>query len=190
MLGAATPQQRVQVLTELFNHMRQGLAIEVEDLEPSALEVKARLSRQSGVRLGALRPEKCPRSWSQLVLDPPARDRLKARDEVFRCGAEREANSGGDFRSKSLWGRSLDMHETNQLIRALLAAAERYGYVVQFRSAFGDDVPAWRLKPSALRFAFGEGQAQTARDNPFFRDLYNNLADLLQIRGGTSHLRL
>ena len=46
VLGAATPQQRVQVLTELFNHMRQGLAIEVEDLEPSALEVKARLSRQ------------------------------------------------------------------------------------------------------------------------------------------------
>ena len=46
VFGAATPAQRFQILTELFNHMRQGLAIEVEDLEPSALEVKARLSRQ------------------------------------------------------------------------------------------------------------------------------------------------
>ena len=72
------------------------------------------------------------------------------------------------------------MHEANELIRALLAAAERYGYVVRFRSAFGDDIPAWRLKPSALRFALGDGQgADRARQNPFFRDLYRNLADLL-----------
>jgi hypothetical protein len=56
--------------------------------------------------------------------------------------------------------------------------------VVRFRSAFGEDVPAWRLKPSALRFAVGQGQAQTARDNPFFRDLYSNLADLLGVAGG------
>ena len=184
VLGAATPQQRVQVLTELFNHMRQGLAIEVEDLEPSALEVKARLSRQYLRPPWGFAPEESPRSWSQLVLDPPARDRLKARDESLLLRGGARSQLGRRLRSKSLWGRSLDMHETNQLIRALLAAAERYGYVVRFRSAFGDDVPAWRLKPSALRFAFGEGQAQTARDNPFFRDLYSNLADLLGVAGG------
>ena len=184
VLGAATPQQRVQVLTELFNHMRQGLAIEVEDLEPSVLEVKARLSRQYLRPPWGFAPEESPRSWSQLVLDPPARDRLKTRDERLLLRGGARSQLGRRLRSKSLWGRSLDMHETNQLIRALLAAAERYGYVVRFRSAFGDDVPAWRLKPSALRFAFGEGQAQTARDNPFFRDLYSNVADLLGVAGG------
>jgi hypothetical protein len=152
--------------------------------EPSALEVKARLSRQYLRPPWGFAPEESPRSWSQLVLDPPARDRLKARDESLLLRGGARSQLGRRLRSKSLWGRSLDMHETNQLIRALLAAAERYGYVVRFRSAFGDDVPAWRLKPSVLRFTFGEGRAQTARDNPFFRDLYSNLADLLGVAGG------
>jgi hypothetical protein len=67
VLGAATPEQRVEVLTELFNHMRQGLAIEVEDLEPSALEVKARLSRQYLRPPWGFAPEENPRSWTQPV---------------------------------------------------------------------------------------------------------------------------
>ena len=136
VLGAATAGQRLQALTELFDHMRQGLAIEVEDLEPSALEVKARISRQYLRPPWGFAPEETPRNWSQLVVDPPARNRLKARDENLLLRGGARSQLGRRLRSKSLWGRSLDMHEANQLIRALLAAAERYGYVVRFRSAF------------------------------------------------------
>lgn len=179
VLAAATAQQRRDALTELFNHMRQGLAIEVEDLEPSALEVKTRLSRQYLRPPWGFAPEETPRNWTQLVLDPPARGRLRARDEGLLLRGGARSQLGRRLRSSNIWGRSLDIHETEQLIRAMLAAAERYGYVNRFRSSFGDDILAWRLKPSALRFMLGDGQAQTARDNPFFRDLYRNLADLL-----------
>jgi len=183
VLGAAKAEQRIEALTELFNHMRQGLAIEVEDLEPSALDVKARLSRQYLRPPWGFAPEETPRSGSQLILDPPSRNKLRVRDESLLLRGGARSQLGRRLRSKSLWGRSLDMHEANELIRALLAAAERYGYVVRFRSAFGDDIPAWRLKPSALRFSLGDGQAQIARDNDFFRDLYRNLADLLKAEG-------
>jgi hypothetical protein len=82
-------------LTELFDHMRQGLAIEVEDLEPSALEVKARISRQYLRPPWGFAPEETPRNWSQLVVDPPARNRLKARDEnlLLRGAGARPARS-------------------------------------------------------------------------------------------------
>ena len=184
VLAAATAKQRSAALTELFNHMRQGLAIEVEDLEPSALEVKNLLSRQYLRPPWGFAPEETPRNWSQLVLDPPARGRLRARDENLLLRGGARSQLGRRLRSSNIWGRSLDMHEADQLIRSLLAAAERYGYVNRFRSAFGDDILAWRLKPSALRFILGDGLAQTARENRFFRDLYRNLADLLGVAGG------
>jgi Lhr-like helicase len=183
ILASATSAQRRTALAALFDHMRQGLAIEVEDLDPVALESRAQMSRQYLRAPWGFASEETPRSWTQLIVDPPANSQIQARDEILMLRGGARSQLGRTLRSSELWGRPLDLADGDALIRALLSVAERFGYVTRVRSAFGD-IPAWRLKPGALRFGQGSGQAQTAKENPFFRDLYGSLADLLEADGG------
>lgn len=86
-------------------------------------------------------------------------------------------NLGKELRSKKLWGETLPTADYEELIRNLLSAAEAHQIVR--RVATGSDNPAWRLAPSALRIFPAEERTDGRRKNPFFRELYERVADML-----------
>jgi Lhr-like helicase len=63
----------------------------------------------------------------------------------------------------------------------LLKAAEAHQIVRRIN--VGGDKPAWRLAPSALRIYPAEERADGRRQNPFFRELYEHVAEMLGADG-------
>ncbi len=178
VLAGASAKQRLAAFTLLLDHLRQGLAVDTEDLDAVALEARANLSRQYLRSPWGFAAEETPVGRTQLVLDPPRGDNLKPKDlrAILRGGPQ--SRFGRALRASKAFGRPLTASEGDGVTRALLAIAQKRAYVAPVASGF-TDVPAWRLKPSCVRFLAGDRQGEAARDNPFYRDLYETLADLM-----------
>jgi hypothetical protein len=81
----------------------------------------------------------------------------------------------------SIWGRKLDTKTYGDVINAMLAAAAKYQLVRSVATSF--DVDGWRLAANAIRLVPAEGREDGRPANPYFVELYRNLADMLA-RGG------
>lgn len=67
-----------------------------------------------------------------------------------------------------------------EVLREFLSAAESYGYVQ--RAQVEDNLPGWQLSSAALEWRLAPDQlpsAEEGKTNRFFRNLYRNLAELL-----------
>lgn len=168
-LAAASPATRAAMFQCLFDTMRQGLAIEVDALDPVGLEQIAERSRQF---------IKAP--WS-IGREEEERDLARRGTLIVGIGdkssaaalVKASARSGLAKALVKALGGEVPLKEREPLIEAMLAAAAEHQIVRQVGQG------GWRLAPSAIRLHPGDGKARAGQDNRFFSGLYADVAERL-----------
>jgi hypothetical protein len=186
-LRFSRPKVREAVYREVFDHLRQSLAIRSRVLDATVLEQM--LSRShSRLRLpwGFGTDEK-PRRAGWLMISPPPRRDRRDEDLIVRGGSR--SGLGRTLRSTSLWDgngaiRNLKSKDFDALIAALLGAATKHGLVSEEVTPFENQL-GWRLNDACVRFRKGTPVVDPAHPNAkaFFRDFYENVARLLRSPG-------
>jgi hypothetical protein len=180
LLRAASPTERGAAARCLFDAMRKGLAVEAEGLDRIRIEGLA--SRMRGmIKSPWSLDEERFRSATTFVPRPPARREMRARDEELILRGSPQSGVGRDIRKMTFGGTRPTTRQTGEIIATLLHAASRYGIASQVASPV--DGEGWRLLAPAVAFRATEEVFNPERDNPFFRSLYKQIADLL-LAGG------
>jgi len=175
-------QQRAELLTLLLDEARRSLCIDVDCLTPTGFEEIAKQSRQHLVLPWALSEnEKAPQVGT---LFPSKSAPGAPRGNVFMSGL---GNFGRYLRSSKGIGSHLTADDAQQIIREMLRVLEQCGVITQVDSI--EEIPGYRVKASAIIWLPGDGNKgaedplrrsfdseTTARVNPFFRDLYRDVA--------------
>jgi superfamily II DNA/RNA helicase len=184
VLRRATPLIRREAFTDLFDHLREGLAIDAAALNDVALRTMADESRKF-LRLpwafGRDEPLR-PARW--LLLDPPGGGRRQGRDEDLILRAGLQSPVGKKLRRASLWGEPapLGRDAYRELLEWMIAAGRDAGLIRRDEhTPFG--IRGWQLRSNALRMVLGDGTPRRGRANAFFTDLYRTLAAALQNPG-------
>lgn len=183
-LRGASPEIRANVYRRLLDHLRKGMAIRSHVLESTVIEQMLARSHSR------LRPpwgfafDERPRRARWLMLSPPSRRRNSLRDEDLIVRGGSRSGLGRSLRSSQLWGgdpaiRDLKARDFDALIRALLDAASAHGLVSEEVTPF-DNAPGSRLNDACVSFKRAAPSGRTrSSENPFFTDLYANLARML-----------
>lgn len=182
-LAASTPQLRARLFTLLFDYMRRGLAIATEALDRQRILQVAETSRNHlrDPWLIDQNEEQELRQAGFLMLDPPSKAEISAAEDVLIVRAGWRTALGKALRGKDLWGEPLPVKEYDDVIATLLRAAENHQVVR--RVVTGGEAPAWRLSSTALRLFPATRRADGKRENPFFRTLYEDVAEMLGQEG-------
>ncbi len=171
-LARADTDKRTELFRCLFDAMRQGLAIQVDALDRTALEQVAQRSREH---------IKAP--WS-IAREEEERD--LARRGTLVVGKPDGRGEPGTIKAsaQSAIGRALDKtmggvpaKEREPLIQAILEAAEAHQIVRRVEQG------GWRLAPGAIRLHAGNGETKPGQDNRFFSRLYADVAERLSEKG-------
>jgi hypothetical protein len=181
-LRDATPEVRKRALMVVLEALRGALAINAEPLEPGRFEPEGSASRQQLREPWLIGQREEARVARWLMLETPRRSDMKIRDEnlVLRGGV-RSALARQLTRSEIWGGTRLDRSLYVEVLEFLLGAARSYGLVHRSATPFGGD--GWQLVAAMLRLKPATERADGKRPNPFFRDLYETIADTLA-RGG------
>lgn len=178
-LSAASPEVRERLYRSLFDHMRRGLAVSAEALDRTRILEVANRSRQylkDPWRIDE-REEMELRTTGNLMIRAPHREEIRVREDALIVRAGSRTGLGKAIRHKSIWGgETLPEREYEDLLETLLTAAASHQIV---RRSVEDGVPSWRLAATAARLFPSEQRVDGKRANPFFRQLYDQVADLL-----------
>jgi ATP-dependent helicase YprA (DUF1998 family) len=185
-LKSVQPVLRAELLRILLDELRRALAIDVDCLTEAGFDRLARDSRQH-------------------LRDPwglAENERVELIGTMFpRTGGQGGSRSDVNVSGRSAFGRylrreqalgsGLTLGDTQAVIADLLATLEREG-LLTIVATDDQGVPGYRLKSSALLWRLGDGTRgaddplrksldpeATARVNPFFRDLYHDVAHTL-----------
>ncbi len=173
----ATAQTRHDALQLLLDHLRQGLAVTADALDPANVDAIGTASRQSLREPWSISLQEDSRKAADLIIDAPRRAEAGLRGEVLivrggpRSLLARKLNRGG------MWGKKLDSQTYVAVVSALLQSAAKYQLVRQVATPF--DVIGWRVAANAVRLIAADGRSDGRRTNPYFTALYSNLADAL-----------
>ena len=176
-LATATPEKRAELFLCLFDTMRQGLAIQVDALDRTALEQVAQRSREHIKAPWAVSREEEERDLARqgaLVVGKPDG---KVDPGTIKASAQSTIGRSLDRALKTSAGVGVPAKEREPLIRAMLEAAEAH----QIVRRVGHD--GWRLAPGAIRLHSGDGAAKKGQDNRFFAGLYADVAERLSETG-------
>lgn len=183
-LAAATPELRRQLFEILFDQMRQGLAVATDALDRGKVKQAAEVSR-SRLRLPWAidrEEENTLRECGFLMISPPRNNTIRASEAALILRAGRQSKLGKALRHPKLWNdEQVPAKEYDELIETLLKAAEAHQFVR--RVNVGYEAPAWRMAPTAIRLIPAEERRDKKRQNLFFRDLYEQVADMLSHSG-------
>lgn len=170
LLSGATAEQRQRMFSELFDHMRQHLAIAVDALDQTEMEQVAERSRS-------------------VLKDPWAIGREEQNQEMAVQTSLVVGREGKSYdRIIRLTGRSglarqlgkpvgdPSISEREALVEAMLLAAEKHQMVRRFSAG---TITGWRLAPDAIRLVEGEGKPDAGQQNAFFATLYSDLSERL-----------
>jgi hypothetical protein len=181
ILRFASAEVRAAIYTTLFDHLRTGMAIRSQVLDPLSVE---QIHQRSTSRLRApwgFGSDERPRPGRWLVVKAPPRRASRDEDLFVRGGAR--SGLGKKLRSSELWKtdaiRQLKTAESDELILKLLEVATVHGQVTQESTPF--DVPGWKLTDASVVFKLGDPTDRSERknDNVFFRGFYQSLATML-----------
>lgn len=176
-LRDASKDTRRNLLQNLLDHLRQGLAVTSDALDPLSVEALSISSRQTLREPWSISRQEDPRKAAALIVDAPKQAKTGLRGEalVVRGGPRsllaRKLNRAG------IWGRKLDSQTYTAVVTGLLQAAAQYQLVRQVATPF--DVTGWRLSANAVRLVAANGRTDSKRTNPYFTSLYSNFADTL-----------
>ncbi|WP_426751134.1 DEAD/DEAH box helicase [Myxococcus sp. Y35] len=187
LLREASPEVRLGAYRKLFDHMRQGMAIRSQVLDPILVEQLAANSHSWLKTPWGFGTEERPRAARWLMVSSPATTRdasLRDADLFVRGGAR--SSLGRVLRHSRTWGEKpnagrLKSAELDALIVSMLDVATSFGLVHQEATPF-DGQPGWKLNDACVVFKKAEPEVSAAHANhdAFFRDLYSNLARLLR----------
>jgi Lhr-like helicase len=180
-LRFASPEKRLRALTILLDAMRKGLAVTTEWLSRTTVDEIGAASRQILRDPWTLGLQERLRQAAALMIDPPKREEAGVRGEGLIIRAGSRSGLAKRLNRAEIWGRRLPAKDYDEVLQALLRAAESYGLIRSVSTAF--DVDGWRLAANAVRFVAGEGANEQNQANRFFVNLYETLADSL-LKGG------
>ncbi len=185
LLGSTSSAKRLELATDLLDHMRRSLCIKTIFLDPNFQEQIRNRSFNELREPWGLSEEEYLTSHAFLLPRPSTR-RGGGKGAYHLVHLSHRSAFGRRFKSRGAWGKSNphyppDFGEAayNEVIDALLGVLATWGYVESAELDRGRTV--WRVDASALEWRPGEDgeQAEVGVANPFFRDLYGNVADLL-----------
>lgn len=185
-LAGLPAAQRAELLRLLLDEARRSLCIDVDVLTQTGFEAIAHLSRQHLVEPWALGDsERIPQVGT---LFPTKSSPGVARGNIFMSGL---GILGRYLRSSKGIGVHLTTDDAQRVIRDMMRVLDECGLLTQV-DTHADGTPGYRIKASALIWRPGDGtkgaedplrkslDAETmARVNPFFRDLYRDIAQSL-----------
>lgn len=187
VLQVARPAERAQMLRALFDFMRRGLCLSTRYLDREKLD---QLRTQSYTCLrepwGFTEDESLTAArWFVVSRPKPQVDRKGRRqyfDESFVVGSFRSRLKRLLLENLPSRGnphyRDITEQTWESVVTAMLRAAEAYGLVRQEKTDVG--VTGWQLSGAALVWQLSGEEPQPAdKGNPFFRNLYLNVAGLL-----------
>jgi Lhr-like helicase len=176
-LRGAHPKTRRKALLTLLEHLRHGLAVTTDALDPLNVEALANASRQSLREPWSISQQEGPRQAAALIIDAPRRAEAGLRDEPLIVRGGSRSMLARRLSHGDIWGRRLDGKTYREVISALLTAAAQYQLVRSVPTRF--DVEGWRLAANALRLVAADGRPDGKTVNPYFAELYRTLADAL-----------
>jgi hypothetical protein len=182
------PKHREEIARALLDELRRNLAIDVEYLNSDGFEQVRRLSAQHLREPWSL-PERERPPLAGVAFPGPGK-RGEQRTNVYLSGR----GQFGRFIRREYEARhlSLSTSDAQEIITDLFKVLNEAGLLTVAVPAEGDDVPGYRLRAAVIRWLAGNGlsgaedrvrrtleHAEGPRVNPFFRDLYQNIADTL-----------
>jgi Lhr-like helicase len=176
-LRTATVERRRDALRLLLDHLRQGLAVTTDALDPVSVEALGNASRQSLRDPWSIPQQEDPRKAASLIVDAPRRADTGLRGEALIVRGGPRSLLARKLNRSSIWSKKLDSKTYVVVVTALLDAAAQYQLVRQVATPF--DVTGWRLAANALRLVAADGRDDGKRTNPYFTSLYGNLTDSL-----------
>jgi hypothetical protein len=185
VLRSAAARVRAKVYRVLLDHLRKWMAVRSQVLDPTAIEQMLHRSHSRlRVPWGFSADEK-PRRPGWLMIVPPPRRDVKARDEELLVRGGSRSALGRALRASQVWDgpsiRDLAAKDFDALVAALLRAAATHGLVTEEVTPFGGHT-GWHLNDGCVEFHLGTAspERKRTRENAFFRDLYGSLAHLLR----------
>lgn len=187
LLRAASPETRRRAFEALFDHLRKGMAIHAQVLEPIQVEQLAAASHNWLRTPWGFGTDERPRPARWLMVSSPASANVKDTDLFVRGGAR--SALGRTLKSAELWGAGAHLNglksaDWDALIVSMLTIATGFGLVHQEATPF-DGQPGWKLNAGCVVFkkATPKVDPSHANHDAFFRDLYSNLSRLLRAPG-------
>lgn len=184
-LRAFTPGERQELCTLLFDAMRSHLCLESRYLNSVEQDSTKTIAYQHINERWAFSPDESLDTSRTLILGKrPSSKGGKPRTDLItggsRSGILRRIKLD-DFWKQSACATLLKSWKDNEwadMFSALLDAAKNWGYVQ--RCAVDQQTSGWRLNASALQWQFVNAEpSPESRANPYFRDLYRSITDLL-----------
>lgn len=178
-LAAATPEVRAKAFEILFGHMRRSLAVGAEMLDRQRMSAVAEASRQKLKSPWAIdeNEQNDLRQAGFLMVDPPEAPAMGRSDRELILRAGPRTGLARQLRDKNLWGNPLTEADYDHLLRVLIQAAEEHQVLRRVNT--GTDAAGWQLAPSALRLYAVDEHPDGKRVNPFFRELYQRVSEML-----------
>ena len=183
LLGSITPEQRLEIVTELLDRMRKALCIKTIYLDPNFQEqIRNRSFNELKEPWGLSEDE---RLFSHAFMVPRPSSRGRPRDYQILHVSHRSV-FGRHIKSQVLWGQDnphypekFDEAVYNAVIDDILSVLTVYGYVEP--TDLDGDLKGFRIDSSVLEWRRAE-DADSAGENStnvFFRTLYENVSGLL-----------
>lgn len=199
-LADADPETRYQIMKVLLDYMRRELAIQTDYLRS---DFQGRLLRRNNSRLQTGSEETPPSLWaldenermvSASILFPRSRNNDDYHGNVYLSswgGFGQYLRRHGTFPKLD---QKMKMKDTDVIIPQLLDVMRQVGLVdVVHTPKSADDVTGYQMNASIMRWKAGDGSSsfhdpirtpnppeEGWRPNPFFTDLYRNIAGKLR----------
>ena len=187
LLGSIAPERRFELARDLLERMRKALCIKTIYLDPNFQERIRNLSfNQLKEPWGLSEEEKRLFSHAYMVPRPSAGGRRK---DFNSFHVSHRSVFGRKLKSQAAWGdggghgnpaypAKFDEDVYNTVIDDILSVLTTWGYVEP--TQLEDGRKGYRIDSSVLEWRLvGETAADTGAANVFFRDLYENVAALL-----------
>nr|WP_313634773.1 DEAD/DEAH box helicase [Brevundimonas diminuta] len=174
ILAGVPADVRATMFRNLFDRMRQGLAIATDALEQIELDQAAVKSRDVLKDPWAISKEEQDKDLNYVTTLVVGADAGKYDRVVKVSGRSRLARDLGKLAGGPHGG--VELKDREPLLEALLMAAGQHQMVRRFHSG-------WRLSPGALRLRPGEGKPGQGQANAFFSALYSDVAARLGTPG-------
>lgn len=183
ILTNAIPKTREVAYKILLDHMVKHLAVESESLDSERMKKVAEESRQNLCFPWAIdeNEQENLRQSCLLTIEFDSKLYRKQSDFARILKATPRTKLGKMLRSEKIWGRYVSESDYLTMLRTLVDAAT--AHQILKRSHLGNEFSGWRVAPSAVRLLSTDKTKSDVRKNPFFRELYFNVADSLDTKG-------
>ncbi len=183
LLGSIRPEQRLEIVTELLDRMRQALCIKTIYVDPNFQEQLRNRSFNELKEPWGLSEDEHLLSHAYMVPRPSSRGRPK---DYRMLHISHRSVFGRHLKAQATWGpgnshypEKFDEAVYNAVIDDILSVLSIYGYVEP--TDLDGDRKGYRIDSSVLEWrraddTSGAGESST---NKFFRALYENVSRLL-----------